>query len=78
MLENKKMQEYQKRVIQEKNDLDEKLNGLYVFLNSDASDNLDGKDKTLLVEQSCIMASYLAILKTRIGGFNVIGAGSGD
>jgi hypothetical protein len=73
MRENKMIEEmkpHQKRVVDEKTALDEKLNKLKEFLVSDIFDGLTMQEQELLKIQSSYMQSYSDILAERIHYFN--------
>ncbi len=64
------MQEHQQRVIDEKAELDSKLEKLNTFINvSDTFNHLDSEDQELLEDQANCMAEYSAILRARIARF---------
>ena len=63
------MKPYQKRVIEEKSYLDDKLDRLTKFIESDAFDELDADDRRLLVKQEDAMTIYSEILEERIDKF---------
>lgn len=60
------MKEYQERVIEEKNELDEKINKLYDFIGSDEYNSDITVNQVLLLDQFAIMKSYSNILLRRI------------
>ena len=57
------------RVAIESKELQEKIDKLLAFINSDAIDRLSPSEKTRLIEQSNVMQSYLSILSQRIAAF---------
>lgn len=61
--------DFQQRVVDEKTELDEKINKLGVFLNSEVFDGLAKRDQFMLVEQRACMKSYSRILGDRIALF---------
>jgi len=64
------MKDYQQRVIDEKDELDGKLEKLNNFIDSDGYDSIeDGRDKDLLDEQLQAMSDYSDILGKRIDRF---------
>jgi hypothetical protein len=63
------MKPYQKRVIDEKDLLDEKLDKLNKFIESDAFDDLKDDDRKLLIKQEDAMSIYSDILEERIDRF---------
>lgn len=63
------MKPYQKRVIDEKALLDEKLDKLNKFIESDAFDALKDDDRKLLIKQEDAMSIYSDILEERIDRF---------
>jgi hypothetical protein len=60
---------YQERVIDEKEELDSKIDALRLFFNTDTFQSLQDRDKYLLVRQSGVMATYSSILGDRIARF---------
>ena len=63
------MLSHQQRVLEERNDLEEKLTKLVAFLNSEIYNKLPGEEKVRLSAQSRAMAVYLCILNERIAAF---------
>ena len=63
------MKPHQLRVIEEKNELDQKLNALLIFMDGEVFQSLSAIDQSLLVIQSNLMASYSTVLKSRIDLF---------
>ena len=63
------MPEYQKRVIEEKKELSDKVTKLAVFIASKAFDELSSVDKFLLSEQIKHMQSYREVLRLRVSAF---------
>ena len=64
------MEDYQKRVIQEQKELEDKIYKLQEFIISDKFDNIKDKDeKNRLIKQSDIMMKYNKILNERIANF---------
>ncbi len=63
------MLDYQKRVINELHELDKKLDGLINFISTETFEDLDIKQKYLLLTQQKIMESYAMILELRITKF---------
>lgn len=73
------MKEWQNRVLEERNALDEKITKLEAFLNSDLGHGIPEEDRNLLLHQSDAMATYLSVLVERIKRFNASDVdGSGD
>lgn len=68
-MSNQSKQLYQERVIEEKNQLDEKLNKLRIFFYSDVFKGLDPEEQARLRFQELIMKSYSEILHQRIEAF---------
>ena len=64
------MQEYQKRVVLEKEELDIKLVKLINFFETPMFAGLDEAEQYRLKRQSVIMTDYSVILGERIGAFN--------
>lgn len=67
--DRKKMQPHQQRVVDEKNELDEKLAKLKMFFDTDLFSKLDDAERGRLIRQSTIMDAYSAILYERIACF---------
>ncbi len=65
------MQDFQQRVIDEKSELDNKIDKLATFVDSDKFETLSAKDRSLLYQQLNIMINYSAILGARIAGFEI-------
>jgi len=63
------MEEYQKRVIEEKEELDKKIKKLASFLDTGMFVKLTKDDVGLLRTQHSIMLAYRTILKMRINVF---------
>ena len=61
---------YQERVIQEKKELDEKLEKLDTFVRSEIYKTLPVEEQNRLLKQYSIMESYSHILNERIVNFN--------
>lgn len=64
------MEAYQKRVVEEKAQLDERLGKLGTFLEGETFRKLSARDKYLLERQKEVMQSYSEVLGARIAGFN--------
>lgn len=60
------MNDYIKRIENEKIALDDKLDNLSAFINTNKFDNLERKQQKLLLSQQGIMASYSSILRDRL------------
>ena len=69
MEEEKVLLPHQQRVVDEKMELDTKLNKLGEFLETEIFKNLQKEDKELLKEQYDIMFNYSSILNRRIKRF---------
>lgn len=65
------MQDYQRRVINELQELDEKRSKLDSFLGCTASVQIEPKGRQLLEEQLQVMNRYSAILHERISLFGL-------
>lgn len=65
------MEAYQQRVVDEKEELDEKLAKLRVFFNSVLFETLSGEERELLVEQEKVMTEYSEILRKRLDLFDL-------
>ena len=63
------MQPYQERVIQEKQELDEKLSRLKLFLMGSMFQSLPGDEQGRLERQAELMSQYSAVLGERIANF---------
>jgi len=63
------MEQYQKRVVEEKEALDEKIAKLGEFVDSNTFHRIDGAEQTRLSTQLKIMRSYSSILGDRINNF---------
>lgn len=64
------MREHEKRVINEKLDLDEKIKKLEAFLrNQEASEGLSKVERGLMMMQLIAMETYSSVLEERINGF---------
>ena len=60
------MEDYQRRVVDEKNELDEKLKALRDFMHGDIYASLDAIDQGLLMVQLVAMDNYSDVLARRI------------
>ena len=63
------MQEHQKRVVEEKSDLDGKLNRLQAFIQTPNFTGLGEDERDRLRRQADVMADYSVILGERIAAF---------
>jgi hypothetical protein len=63
------MAEWQKRVLDEREELEGKVDRLMAFMQSDAIKRIPREDMLLLMEQSYAMRKYLHILNQRIARF---------
>lgn len=63
------LQPHQKRVVDERTDLSEKLFKLMEFLKTPAFEALDAAEKIRLRRQQVVMQDYAAILIERIAAF---------
>lgn len=63
------MEDFQQRVIEEKVELDAKLDSLKSFLQTDTFANLQGAEQERLFRQATIMKDYSAVLQERISAF---------
>ena len=63
------MKPYQQRVVEEKEQLDEKKNKLGEFLESDEFKAVDSDEQHRLTRQHQVMGEYSKILGERIGSF---------
>lgn len=64
------MQVYQERVVQEKFDLDVKINKLSAFLKNKDSESVEILDRCTLIKQLKCMIEYSSILNERIIQFH--------
>jgi len=62
-------QPYQQRVVDERAELDQKLEKLATFLESSASSNIAKDEKMRMVKQAIAMRLYSSILSERIEAF---------
>lgn len=60
------MEKWLERVIEEKDQLEKKLDKLDAYIVSDVFDSLDKGNKLLLMQQQAFMSCYLRILEERI------------
>lgn len=65
------MREYQERVLEEKEELDNKRAKLDVFIEGDIFPALEIKERKLLIKQVVIMSEYAKVLQRRIDLFNL-------
>lgn len=63
------MQDWQKRVIEERSDLSDRLDRLGNYIDSDKFKSIDAHNRHLLEAQWKSMSDYLVILDKRIGLF---------
>ena len=63
------MEEYQKRVIAEKAELDLKIIKLATFIHSDKFDNISAKKQDILYHQLTVMMEYSKSLCMRMDSF---------
>lgn len=61
------MEDFKKRLLIEKEELDDKRIKLRSFLQTDNFNSLDDKNRNLLIKQFKVMTEYSNILKKRIG-----------
>lgn len=66
---NSHMQPYQQRVVDEKSELDDKLDKLAKFIGSPSFTSLDKEEQMLLICQKVAMRIYSTILEDRITAF---------
>lgn len=64
------MEEWQRRVITEKNEMEDRIGGLKNFLNSESSVYIEEEDRIILRWQLSIMDQYLQVLIIRIENFD--------
>lgn len=67
--EERSMEEYQKRVITERDELQEKIAKLETFREGQVYDGLDYTDRKFLRIQLILMMAYCEVLNSRIGRF---------
>lgn len=65
----KTMQPHQERVVDERNELAEKLTKLNSFMTGEIHNGLPSDEKVRLARQACAMKDYLDILNERIQSF---------
>ncbi|MGL5280360.1 MAG: crAss001_48 related protein [Plesiomonas shigelloides] len=63
------MQDWQKRVVEERSDLSDKLDKLGNYIDSDKFKDIDARNRHLLEAQWKAMSEYLVILDKRINLF---------
>lgn len=63
------MEDYQKRVIDEKKELDSKIEKLNSFFETATYNSMEYDDRKLLLDQSDAMSKYSEILEERINKF---------
>ena len=63
------LQAHEKRVVEERNQLQEKADKLKEFFTNPIFNSLKEKDRLLLYDQMEVMNKYLSILNERIGRF---------
>ena len=63
------LQEHQKRVIEEKAELDEKLGRLKEFFTTDTFNNVDAVEQQRLRRQASVMNIYSDVLGERVSAF---------
>jgi hypothetical protein len=68
-MEPKNLQPHEQRVVDERNELIEKITKLHAFFKTEIFNNLPEKDQNLLEEQVQIMMNYSDILLKRINRF---------
>jgi crAss001_48 related protein len=64
------MEPYQERVIEEKKELDEKIEKLAAFIESDAFISVSTREKVRLHRQEVLMQLYSKVLADRIEAFS--------
>lgn len=60
------MEDFKKRLVVERDELDDKLAKLEAFIGSARFENLDERNRKLLVSQCDVMRQYSTILNVRI------------
>ena len=60
------MEDFKKRLVAERDELDDKLAKLEAFIGSARFENLDERNRKLLVSQCDVMRQYSTILNVRI------------
>lgn len=63
------LEAYQQRVVDEKQELDSKLDKLRAFLKTDTALGMPFLDRNLMVEQERVMTKYSDVLAERINRF---------
>lgn len=69
MSDSEELQPHQKRVKDERDELESKIQNLAAFFGGDVFHTLDPVDKYLLVEQAEHMTAYRGVLDLRIARF---------
>lgn len=68
-VQTKELQPHQLRVVNEHDELKDKVDKLVVFIDGDFFKTLDKGEQERLLDQNIYMAKYLEILKERINNF---------
>jgi uncharacterized protein len=68
--------DWRKRVIEERIQLEDRISRLSQFINGEAYRDLEHEDRRLLSEQEQAMVKYSLILKARISRFSMIEQGA--
>ncbi len=63
------MEDYQKRVVVEKEELDKKREKLKIFMKTRRFSELIGRERFLLVKQTRLMEEYSQVLADRVATF---------
>ena len=67
---DKELQPYQQRVVEEKKELDTKIEKLSVFMRGpDFNQKMVWRERAILIAQFNVMTKYSSILRDRIGNF---------
>lgn len=68
-MSEKQLLPHQQRVVEERNELVDKVTKLHSFFNTEIFESLPGEDQELLVKQEKVMKEYSDILLDRIKRF---------
>jgi len=60
---------YQQRVVEEKKELDAKIERIAAFLDSEEFNNVEADEQHLIVQQEFVMVIYSNVLSQRIAAF---------
>lgn len=63
--------DWKDRLVEERQELNERLHKLHAFLRSDESASLDSEDRMLLGFQGMMMENYLSVLDVRLQRYGI-------